>query len=372
MLTNRLFKALYPTDLAFTCADMSCIDANTPIDSRSTPMYNSVVMNQANPMRAIVIGLGRIGLLYDAQLDPDSDWVLTHTRACMTHPSIYLVGGVDPDAQRRETFSRVTGQTAFASVAQAVSSVKEADIVIIATPTGLREMVIASCWQLNPKLVLIEKPLATTLEEAQRIVQACEEKNVQLAVNYQRRFDPAFQELRQFLREGQIGQLCGGYCYYTGDALNHASHFVDLMIYLIGKPLSVECIPGHSSEYGHSFLCRYERASIYFIPLDTEYGMAEMDLLFEHTRVRLENYSRNIQVYRPEEDSIFAGHQRLGPNQDVLTIPDSTRYQYQVIDGLLKNMARSEQPVSNGVTAMATLACCLKGTHATQGVYCQP
>jgi predicted dehydrogenase len=57
------------------------------------------------------------------------------------------------------------------------------------------------------KHVLVEKPIATSLEDAQRMIDACRRSNVRLMVAYRKYFDPATLELKKLVRSGKLGRL---------------------------------------------------------------------------------------------------------------------------------------------------------------------
>ena len=59
------------------------------------------------------------------------------------------------------------------------------------------------------KHVLVEKPMANTLEDAEAMIRACQENGVKLSVNYSFRYLPKIRLARQFVEEGGLGEICG-------------------------------------------------------------------------------------------------------------------------------------------------------------------
>ena len=57
------------------------------------------------------------------------------------------------------------------------------------------------------KAILCEKPLATTMEDANRMIQACEDNDVPLSVGHTRAWDPIYHKIRDMIRGGAIGPL---------------------------------------------------------------------------------------------------------------------------------------------------------------------
>jgi UDP-N-acetyl-2-amino-2-deoxyglucuronate dehydrogenase len=77
------------------------------------------------------------------------------------------------------------------------------DAAIVATEPSRHDLAILIAQ--SGRHVLIEKPLAASFEQAFAIVEACRQAKVVASVVSQRRFDPAFHDLRRFLEEGVIG-----------------------------------------------------------------------------------------------------------------------------------------------------------------------
>jgi len=131
---------------------------------------------------------------------------------------------------------------------------KHIDVVCILTPSGLHaENVLA----LAPykKHIVVEKPLALTLDDADQMIRVCAENGVKLFVIKQNRFNVPVQKLRHAMEAGRFGKLVLGtvrvrWCrtqeYYSSDPwrgtwaydggvfTNQASHHVDLLEWMMG------------------------------------------------------------------------------------------------------------------------------------------
>ena len=132
------------------------------------------------------------------------------------------------------------------------------DFVIISTPTDSHAEIIR--FALDHGLhIFTEKPLAMTPQESIEIVKKLEDKNIVNQVGYVNRFNEVFMEIKKLLQQGIIGEIknftsemygatvlksegsswrskhqSGGGCMYE-----FASHCVDLVIFLLGKPEKV-------------------------------------------------------------------------------------------------------------------------------------
>jgi len=133
------------------------------------------------------------------------------------------------------------------------------DVVNICTPSGMHaEMGIAAAKA--GKHVIVEKPMALSLKDADDLIKACEENGVKLAVCFQNRFNLPVQKLRKALEEGRFGKLTHGSAvvrwfrpqeYYDqapwrgtwamdgGCLMNQAIHNIDLLQWMMGPVESV-------------------------------------------------------------------------------------------------------------------------------------
>ncbi|KYD19800.1 Gfo/Idh/MocA family protein [Caldibacillus debilis] len=128
------------------------------------------------------------------------------------------------------------------------------DVVNICTPSGLHAPIAIEAAKAK-KHVIVEKPIALTLEDAESIINSCKENNVKLAVVHPNRFRPVVQELKKLMDEGRFGKLSHAnatlrwnrnQAYYDqapwrgtkaldgGVLMNQAIHNLDLLIWLMG------------------------------------------------------------------------------------------------------------------------------------------
>ncbi|MFS8540980.1 MAG: Gfo/Idh/MocA family oxidoreductase, partial [Tissierellales bacterium] len=128
------------------------------------------------------------------------------------------------------------------------------DVVTIATISGYHAKQAVDCLN-HGKHVLIEKPMALTLEDAEKIIKLGREKNRKVCVSHQNRFIPAIQKLKRAIDEGRFGKLIHGTArtlwarddnYYKqapwrgtkaldgGTLMNQCIHNIDLLQWMLG------------------------------------------------------------------------------------------------------------------------------------------
>ncbi len=146
----------------------------------------------------------------------------------------------------------------FTDMHQMMSLVK-IDVVVVLTESGNHAEHVISLAQYG-KHIIVEKPMALTLEDADAMIQACDNAGVKLFVVKQNRFNVPVLKLREALEQGRLGKLvlgtvrvrwCRPQSYYDQDAwrgtwardggvlTNQASHHVDLLEWMMGDVVSV-------------------------------------------------------------------------------------------------------------------------------------
>ena len=133
------------------------------------------------------------------------------------------------------------------------------DVVSVLTPSGLHAEHVLQLVGKAPTIV-VEKPMALRLVDADRMIARCAESGTRLFVVQQNRFNKAIVKLRQALDEGRFGKMvmgtvrvrwCRPQAYYDRDAwrgtwamdggvlANQASHHVDMLQWMMGQPTTV-------------------------------------------------------------------------------------------------------------------------------------
>jgi predicted dehydrogenase len=133
------------------------------------------------------------------------------------------------------------------------------DVVVVLTESGLHADQVVALASYG-KHIVVEKPMALTLADADRMILACDKAQIKLFVVKQNRFNLPVVKLREALEAGRFGKMVMGtvrvrWCrpqrYYDQDAwrgtwaldggvlANQASHHVDLLEWMLGQPVSV-------------------------------------------------------------------------------------------------------------------------------------
>ncbi len=178
--------------------------------------------------RVAVIGVGSMGK--------------NHARVYNELPEAELVAVSDANPAVAQAIGAQFGTAHFTDYRELLAQVKP-EAVTIAVPTAMHEEVALAALEAGAD-VLVEKPIAATLEEGQRIIERARELNRKLMVGHIVRFNPALQALKQKLQAGELGRIFQIFCRRAGPfparirdvgvVVDLAPHDVDIMRFLTG------------------------------------------------------------------------------------------------------------------------------------------
>jgi predicted dehydrogenase len=174
-----------------------------------------------------IVGCGRIGAQWDAEL-PRSSFSLTHASAFSRHELASLLAVCDSDPVKAQEAARHWGVRRSYVDARTMFAENAVELAVVATSSAARQPVIDAALAAGVKVLVVEKPLATTLTEAERLVRGIEGAGVKTVVNYSRHWDPSMLDLRRSIGAGEIGRLQRLVGTYGKGLTNNGSHLIDL------------------------------------------------------------------------------------------------------------------------------------------------
>ena len=206
-------------------------------------MSESVIAG-GRAVRLALVGCGRISR--------------NHFEAVAKIDDLQFVSVCDSDAERARQTGESLGVPWYTSLETMLAEVPS-DAVVIATPSGLHPQhgILAARASRH---VISEKPMGISLAAADALVQACDDNHVHLFVVKQNRLNPPIQLLKRAIDRGRFGRIYMANCtvrwtrpqeYYDqapwrgtwefdgGAFMNQASHYVDLIQWLVGPVESV-------------------------------------------------------------------------------------------------------------------------------------
>jgi len=121
-------------------------------------------------------------------------------------PYLQITAAADVRADALAKFRKEYDAVAFTSVEEMCRS-SDVDFIYIATPNQLHaEHAITAAT--HKKHVIVEKPMAMSLEECEAMNAAAEKNGVKLLCGHTHSFDPPIRKIREIVKSGELGKLC--------------------------------------------------------------------------------------------------------------------------------------------------------------------
>ena len=205
-------------------------------------------------LRAGIVGLSGIA----ARLPESADGAGMGIRLPVSHAAAYhcvqeteLVAGCDLRPERTADFkgewSILLPDLCVYPDHQAMLAAEELDIVSVVTPDDAHAQVVVDAAEAGIRGILCEKPIATTLADADRIIAATERAGIPLLVNHTRRWMSPWLQVAGLIREGTIGQVQRIVASQGGPRamlFRTGTHICDSIVWFAGaRPLAVYALP---------------------------------------------------------------------------------------------------------------------------------
>jgi predicted dehydrogenase len=150
---------------------------------------------QRKELGIAVVGSGRIGTL--------------RARLAAKHPAVNFLAVSDRDPARARALAEQAGADFHSGDNVEIISRPEVNAVIVSTPEGQHAAAVCKALELG-KPVLVEKPLALTLKDADDILATLKQTGGNLRVGYSRRFKECFLRAKEQMLQGRLGKVIGG------------------------------------------------------------------------------------------------------------------------------------------------------------------
>jgi UDP-N-acetyl-2-amino-2-deoxyglucuronate dehydrogenase len=183
-----------------------------------------------------------------------------HAEALAALPEVRLVGACDIDGSRAQALADRHGIPRVDIDGTALVRSGAVDAVTVCTPHKAHADLVCAAAEAGVH-VIVEKPISTSLAEADRMIAATRAAGVTFGAIFQRRFFPAAQRMKAAIDAGRLGRLTSAQCFAHlsrdrayfdsadwrgtweseggGALMNQAIHMVDMLQWLMGQPVEV-------------------------------------------------------------------------------------------------------------------------------------
>ena len=188
--------------------------------------------------RVGIIGLGRMGSTICDEVVGYKAFVLPYSiaGACAASDRLELACGSDLLPEKREAFRERWGREAlYESFADMIAQ-ERPDLVAICTRAENHAELATAVAEAGVPMIYLEKAMACSMAEADRVQDACERNGTVLNTGVLRRFGDHYQRVRGRIAEGAIGEPKAVVQMSGGSLLHSHIHAVDFAMFMLGDP----------------------------------------------------------------------------------------------------------------------------------------
>ena len=224
----------------------------TPVSA--IPYHRATLLERNHPVNRkdiglAVIGSGRIGSL--------------RAKLASKHPSVKFLAVSDINIDNAKKLADACGADFYSADNDEVISRPEVNAVIVSTPEGEHVAAVRKALELG-KPVMVEKPIALTLSDADDILAALKDYGGELRIGYSRRYKECFLRAKEQMIQGRLGKVIGGTArvynsraqafnilerdIHATPVLDILTYYVDLMCWFLEGDRPVEIIARGNKE----------------------------------------------------------------------------------------------------------------------------
>jgi predicted dehydrogenase len=326
-------------------------------------------------LKAAVIGTGRIGYLL--QKDKKREQPASHSAALAQNRRIALIAGCDLNPKRLFLWKRDYPQAACYTSASELMQREKPDLVAVAVSEEAHLEVALTVIRHRPGLIILEKPVAPNLRQAERIRKEAGRYQVPISINHERRFSRDYQLVKDLLQKEKLGKLqtvyaylCNGSriwspaCYEDGNCslIHDGTHLVDILHFLLEEKLKnptmdrivktqkgeVRVLNLHYHLSNDTLLC---------LEFNGQSKVFDFGLVLNGSRGRIIIGNGYLKFYSPAPSPFYAGFFSFTRRKN-LKRPQITGYFSRMIDNcvdFLKGKAPLISPLSEGIKGLEVL-----------------
>ena len=274
-----------------------------------------------NAYKAAVIGLGKIGLLYD--MEPQRVHPASHISAYVEDKRFKVVCAVDTDQQKRNILSKISLETALFptfDTAVAVHALDAVDVVSICTPPEFHYELLSQLIESGiGRIIFCEKPLVQNRHEVEHLKELLDAHHgVTIIPNLSRRWNTGLCEVSEVIRSKRYGELKKISIRYTRGIYNTGAHLFDLIRFWTGKPIQRiialgETETSSSPERSFSFYFEQDSGVTGYAEAmdDRSYYMFDIDLYMTDGKIEMRNSGDDLFYYQTGPHHLFEGFNEL-------------------------------------------------------------
>jgi hypothetical protein len=250
--------------------------------------------------KALLIGCGNIGAHYDLD-DPNKVW--THAKAYSLIDGLQLTVFDSAADKSKEIAAKYNAEMTEELNEE---DYKKFDLISISTPTPTHFSYLKKILPQSSSVIICEKPVISFSTNVDELMNVYKSSDSKVLVNYMRRFQPGFQQLKEKLKsEFARDHVRTFIVKYSRGFLNNASHAVDLLEYLYDEPFDflnfhIQKMELDSFDYDPTLTgsCLYLDQPVSFIGVtDVNYSIFEIEIFYADSKIVICHSGNEIRYY---------------------------------------------------------------------------
>lgn len=303
--------------------------------------------------KAVIIGCGRIGSEYD----------FSHAGMYSSNKQTKLIAVCDTNIEKAKKAQRKWRvKTSYGNYKTMLTKEKP-DIVSVCTWEDSHAEIIDECVKWHPMAIICEKPLADTISNAKKIISACKKNKVILQINYQRRFNKTYQEIRDFIWKGWLGKIQKITGHYGNGLMTNGSHLIDLAHYFLqedfGKVMAFKSKIKSAYEHDDNYavIAETKSGAIFSLtPSDNrKYLQLELEIFGENGKISFKQNGYEIEYEKPCKHKIFPAFKGLAKATLPFRSKPDGKFMESALAELLLCIEQRKTPLCTGEDALKTL-----------------
>jgi len=184
-----------------------------------------------------IAGMGILGM-HDEEAIGQEKIRASHAGGYTDAADIELVAVADIDTESLQTFGEaweIPPERRYEGH-EAMLEAEDLDAVSVCTPSFLHRdhVVDAARSAADPDVIWCEKPIASSVSDAEEMIAACDDADAELLVNHSFRFTEKLQRLHELVREeGLLGDIHSVSSQFRMELLRNSTHLLDTLVYLL-------------------------------------------------------------------------------------------------------------------------------------------
>ena len=291
-------------------------------------------------IKVCLIGAGRIGLYHEAdkkRLKPAS-----HFGMWIKEKNINLSAICDKNVNSYLFAKKLKENIKFYTNINSLLINENPEIVSICTWKDTHYKITKKCIDFGIKTIVLEKPLATKINDGKKLINLAKKHSVKIIVNHRRRFDEEIIKLKRKIDNGIIGEIKKVNCFYVYGIQATGTHVVDTLRMLLNNTAGeIKNVIGIKS-YRKDFCSKDDvnlDAILFFqnglncsmqVMNIKDYDVFDFHIYGSKGKILISGIGRDIYQYKIENSKEHSGFKEINPKYEKLC-KSSPRPQFKIL-----------------------------------------